>query len=126
VSENEQYRDDLSRARIIADPRKFRDYVLVPGHPKGKYRIFLGTLGFRPNSSADAWALARLYEEQAREQISTGDVQIGVKDVHGLRCMIVITVRGVALRMGWRLRDDGILWLSTPFSGFARALPKGK
>lgn len=60
----------LARARIIADPRKFREYVLVPGHPSGKDRIFLGTLGFRPISAADAWEPARLYEEQARERIA--------------------------------------------------------
>ena len=53
----------LRRALIIADPRKFREYVLVPGRPEGNDRIFLGTLGFRPYSVADAWELARIYEE---------------------------------------------------------------
>jgi hypothetical protein len=70
VDDQEEHLRAMRRARIVADPRKFRDYVLVPGHPKGKDRIFLGTLGFRPYSTADAWELARLYEEQAREQIA--------------------------------------------------------
>ncbi len=115
----------LSRARIIADPRKFRDYVLNPGHAGGKDRIFLGTFGFRPKSGADAWALARTYEEQAREQIDSGDVRFGDSDEHGHRCTIVIHVRGVRLRTGWILRRGGVLWLTTPFSGFARATRKG-
>jgi hypothetical protein len=115
----------LARARVIADPRKFREYVLVPGHSRGKDRIFLGTLGFRPYSAVDAWELARLYEEQARERIALGDVQFGESDEHGHRCIIVISVRGVSLRTGWILRNDDILWLTTPFSGFFRATRKG-
>jgi glyoxylase-like metal-dependent hydrolase (beta-lactamase superfamily II) len=110
----------LARARIVADPRKFRDYVLVPGHSSGKARIFLQTLGYRPRSNADAWALARLYEEQARAKIVAGDIQFGEQNQHGLRCTIEVVVRGVALRTGWRLRENGTLWLATPFSGFAR------
>jgi hypothetical protein len=83
--------------------------------------MFLGTLGFRPNSAADAWALARLFEEQARQRIASGDVQFGEADEHGLRCTIVVRVRGVVLRTGWILRSDDVLWLATPFSGFSRA-----
>lgn len=87
----------LARARIISDPRKFREYVLAPGHSSGKDEIFLGTLGYRPHSAVDAWTVARLYEEQARQQIAVGNVQFGKTDEHGLRCTIVVTVRGVSL-----------------------------
>jgi hypothetical protein len=125
VDDPEGLREALARARIIADPRKFRDYVLVPGYPGGKDRIFLGTLGFRPRNAVDAWTLARLYEAQARERIATSNVQFGESDEHGHRCTMVVIVGGVALRTGWILRSDGVLWLTTPFSGFSRATPKG-
>jgi hypothetical protein len=125
VDDGERYRDALLRARIIADPRKFRDYVLRPGHPRGKDRVFLGTLGFRANSAVDAWNLARLYEEQARQQIVAGAVTFGRADEHGLRCTIIIVVRDVELRTGWLLRFDDVLWLVTPFSGFAQRRSKG-
>lgn len=47
------------RAQIVADHRKFRDFVLVPGKHGGKDRIFLKVLGFRARSSSDAWSLAK-------------------------------------------------------------------
>jgi hypothetical protein len=109
----------------MADPRKFRDYVLDPGHSGGKDWIFLGTLGFRSRSGADAWVLARLYEAQARERVEEGEVRFGESDEHGHRCTIAVTVRGVSLQTGWILRSDGVLWLTTPFSGFTRTAPKG-
>jgi len=120
LEDPEKRREALARARIIADPRKFRDYVLVPGHSSGKSHIFLRTLGYRPRSNADAWTLARLYEEQARKKVASGEIQFGERNQYGLRCTIVVVVRDVALRTGWRLRDNGTLWLATPFSGFAR------
>ena len=89
------------RARIVADPRKFREYVLVPGHVSGKDRIFLGSLGFRLHSSVDAWELARLYEEQARERVAIGEVQFGRTIPFGVTTTIVVVVRGVSLRTGW-------------------------
>ena len=114
----------LRRARIIADPRKFRDYVLDPARSGGKGRIFLGTLGFRPYSTADAWELARLYEEQARESVESGEVQFSGTIRYGHRFTIVITVRGVSLRTGWLFSDD-VLRLITRFSGFAGSNLKG-
>jgi hypothetical protein len=119
VNEEDERLTALRRARVVADPRKFRDYALAPEHPKGKARIFVGTLGFRPNSSADAWTLARLYEEQARERIAVGDVTFSGTISFGLRTTIVVAVRGVSLRTGWLLSGDE-LRLVTPFSGFAR------
>jgi hypothetical protein len=115
----------LRRARIIADPRKFRDYALVPGHSAGKDDIFLGRFGYRLYSAADAWTLARHYEEQALQQIDAGNVRYGKADEYGLRCTIVVTVRDVGLRSGWILRSDNVLWLAMPFSGFARSTLKG-
>lgn len=114
----------LARVRIIADPRKFRDYVLVPNYPGGKSHIFLETLGFRPHSVVDAWALARLYEEQARQQIVACDVKFAGAVEFGERYTITIDVRGVALRTGWLLAND-VLRLATPFSGFAHEFRKG-
>jgi hypothetical protein len=116
--------DALARARVIADPRKFRDYVLVPGYPGGKDHIFLGTLGFRSRSAADAWELARLYEEQAQERIAAGEVHFARANPYGRLFSIVITVRDVELRTAWLLSDDE-LRLVTPFSGFARGTPEG-
>ncbi len=114
----------LRRARIIADPRKFRDYVLTPDYPGGKDHIFLQTLGFRPRSVVDAWELARLYEEQAHERIVADDVIFAGAVEFGDRYTMTVVVRGVALRSGWLLRDD-VLRLTTPFSGFVRKALKG-
>jgi hypothetical protein len=66
-----------------------------------------------------------MYEEQAETQIVAGNVSFGDADQYGVRCTIVIVVRGEALRSGWILRSDGVLWLVTPFSGFDRDDPKG-
>jgi len=118
------FSEALERARVIADPRKFREYVLVPGHSTGKDRIFLGTLGFRPASAADAWELARLYEAQARERIASEDVQFARPTPFGVLCTIVVTVRGVSLRTAWLLSEDE-LRLITPFTGFASSTLKG-
>lgn len=115
--------DELARARVIADPRKFRDYVLVPGFPGGKDRIFLGTLRFRPRSTADAWELARLYEEQARGRIASREVHFARTNSYGVLVTIVIIVRGVGLRTAWLLNGE-VVHLVTPFSGFARGAPE--
>ncbi len=109
----------LRRARIIVDPRKFREYVLVPGNARGKDRLFLGTLGFRPYSADDAWELVRIYEEQVSQRIASGDIEFAGTITFGDRYTIEIVVRGVALRTGWLLGDD-VLRLTTPFTGFAR------
>jgi hypothetical protein len=45
-------------SRIVADPRKFREYVLVADHPSGKDGVFLDLLGYRPNEADDADELA--------------------------------------------------------------------
>ena len=124
VDEEPSRLEGFAHARIFADPRKFREYVLVPGHSTGKDESFIGTFGYRPRSAADAWTLARLYEEQARQRVESGDVQFRGMGRYGDRYTIVIRVRGVALRFGWIL-SEGVLRLTTPFSGFARSNPKG-
>jgi hypothetical protein len=106
--------------RIVADPRKFTEYVLVPDHPKGKDRIFLGRLGYRPRSEEDALALAEMYVAQARERIAAGEYALGESDEFGQRVTIEIELRGTAIVSGWILQPGGTLWLATPFSGFAR------
>jgi hypothetical protein len=107
---------------VIADPRKFSEYVLVPDdfQSKGKHRLFLGRLGYRARNDEDARTLANIYETQARQRFELGDVGIGVRDDYGQRFVISIEVKGVILLSGWILRADGVLWLSTPFTGFAR------
>jgi hypothetical protein len=114
----------LRQAQIVVDPRKFREYVLVPGHSSGKDRVFLELLGFGAHSAADAEELARTYQDQARQQILLEEVRFSGTHEHGLRFMIVVVIRGVAVQTGWLLRRDGTLWLTTPFRGFARAKAK--
>jgi hypothetical protein len=109
----------LQQAQIFVDPRKFREYVLVPGHPSGKDRVFLDLLGFRARSAADAEELALAYQEQARQRIRAQDFRFTGTNEHGWRFIIVVAVRGVAMRSGWLLRRDGTFWLTTPFRGFA-------
>jgi filamentous hemagglutinin len=120
VADEAQWLRVLEKAQILVDPRKFREYVLVPGHASGKDRVFLELLGYRPRNVDDAISLARLYEEQARQRIMLEEVQFTGTQPNGRRFMIVVVVRGVALRSGWLLRHDGTFWLTTPFRGFAR------
>jgi hypothetical protein len=120
VADEAQWIRVLKKAQICIDPRKFREYVLVPGHPSGKDRVLLELLGYRPRNADDAISLARLYEEQVRQRIVLEDVQFTGTHQHGRRYMIIVVVRGVALRSGWLLRHDGTFWLTTPFRGFAR------
>jgi hypothetical protein len=82
--------------------------------------VFLELLGYRSRNADDAISLARLYEEQAEQRIMHEDVQFTGSHEHGRRYLIVVVVRGVALRSGWLLRHDGTFWLTTPFRGFAR------
>jgi hypothetical protein len=103
---------------ITADPRKFSEYVLVPDHPTGKSRIFLGTLGYRPRSVEDAQALVAIYTTQAREKFDRKEYAVGEKDKYGQRFTITIEVQGKKLASGWILDDAGTLKLATPFSGF--------
>jgi hypothetical protein len=102
-----------------ANVRKFSGYVLVPGHESGKDRIFLDRLGFRPRNAEDARLLASIYLDQARSAIARGNVELGETNQYGVRCTIVVRLRGVAIRSGWLLRPNGMLELVTPFSGFA-------
>ena len=119
--------DDLAPARrplrpdaIAGDPRKFTEYALVPTHPLGKGRVFLGLFGFRPRSSEDAAFLLQTYLDQARAAVGRGDYRLGEDLGYGVRCSIIVEVRGVPLVSGWILRPDNTLWLTTPFSGFAK------
>ncbi|CAA9553910.1 MAG: hypothetical protein AVDCRST_MAG59-1970 [uncultured Thermomicrobiales bacterium] len=119
IDHAEAFEDAIRQAAVVASPRKFLEYVLVPGHRSGKSHIFIETLGFRPRSADDALALAALYVEEAKLRIGQGQYRLGDRDEHGRRCTIVVTVRGIAIRSGWILLHDGILALTTPFSGFA-------
>lgn len=115
----DDFDEPVSPSAVVADPRKFPVYVLVPGHPNGKSHFFLQTLGFRPMNQEDAEALAALYVEQAILSLSDRRYQVGSSNEHGRRCTIPIPIRGRVLRSGWILRPDGTLSLTTPFSGFA-------
>jgi hypothetical protein len=105
---------------IVADPRKFSEYVLVPDHPKGKDRIFVARLGYRPRSEEDARVLAQTYVSQALERIAAGEYAVGDGDEFGQRVTIEIELRGTTILSGWILQPGGTLWLVTPFAGFAR------
>ena len=105
---------------VTGDPRQFSAYVLVPGHPTGKGRVFLDLLGYRPRSQEDANELLATYVEQAREKVAQGDYAAGKQDRHGQRYTIEIELRGTFVLSGWILRPDGSLWLATPFAGFSR------
>jgi hypothetical protein len=103
---------------VTGDIRKFTEYVLVPDHPTGKDKIFLGTLGYRPRNQEDGVELLGMYVSQAQEKFNTNDYVVGTKDEYGQRFTITITVKGKNLKTGWILKDK-TLKLSTPFSGFA-------
>lgn len=105
--------------RITGDRRKSSEYVLVPGHPTGKDRLFLGVLGYRARNEEDAVVLLALYLDQAREQIAQGRYTLGERDRHGQRYAIEIELGGWFLWSGWILRADGTLRLATPFAGFS-------
>ena len=105
---------------IAASPAKFRDYVLVPGHPSGKDVIFLGRLGFRPRNEEDARALAETYIAQARAKLAMGEYRLGEEDEFGRRYVVEIELRGTLLQSAWICRPDGTFDLATPFSGFVR------
>ncbi len=115
-----QERERSAPASFEVDPRKFAEYVLVPDHGSGKDRIFIDRLGFRPRSVEDATLLAELYIAQARERWQRGEVRRVGEDSFGQRYAIIVEVRGVRLISGWVFRPDGVLWLATPFAGFAR------
>jgi hypothetical protein len=105
--------------QITGDPRKFSEYVLVPNHKSGKDKIFLGLLSYRPYNLEDAQALLVTYITQAQAKFVAQDYLVGENDRHGQRLTIVVEIRGQKLRTGWILNNQGILKLTTPFSGFA-------
>ena len=105
---------------VTGDLRKFSEYVLIPNHKSGKDKIFLGILGYRPDSIEDAEELLTLYIYQAQTRFANQEYIVGEKDQHGQRFTIVIEVRGKKLFTGWILDANGTLKLATPFSGFAK------
>jgi hypothetical protein len=105
--------------QITGDLRKFSEYVLVPNHKSGKDRIFIGRLGFRPNSLTDAEELLAAYISQAIVKFAAKEYIVGEADSYGQRFTIIVEIRGKRLFTGWILDDQGILKLATPFSGFA-------
>jgi hypothetical protein len=111
----------IAPVRIIADPRKFTEYVLVPDHPKGKDRIFIDRLGYRPRSDEDAQTLVQTYVSQAKERIAAREFRLGETDEFGQRVTIEIELRGTTNLSGWILQPGGTLWLVTPFAGVARS-----
>ncbi|GAA6616587.1 DUF6883 domain-containing protein [Scytonema sp. NUACC26] len=119
-TDNEEKVTEWEVTQVTGDTRKFTDYVLVPNHKTGKDKIFIGTLGFRPNSNEDAQELLSTYISQAQAKFNQKDYIVGEKDRYGQRFTIVVEVRGKRLLTGWILGTDGTLKLATPFSGFAR------
>jgi hypothetical protein len=105
---------------IVAHPRKFSEYVLVPGRSGGKDGVFLGLLGYRARSQEDAEELSATYVAQARARLTGGEFVTGKEDEFGVRYVIDIDLRGFTVRSAWLLRPDGTLALVTPFSGFVR------
>jgi hypothetical protein len=105
--------------QITGDLRKFSEYVLVPNHKSGKDRIFIGRLGYRPNSLTDAEELLEAYISQAIVKFAKKEYIVGEADSYGQRFTIIVEMRGKRLFTGWILEDQGILKLATPFSGFA-------
>jgi hypothetical protein len=93
--------------------------VLVPDHPSGKDRIFLGVLNYRPRSEEDARALVSIYVAQASQKFTRREYTVGKRDRHGQRFTIAVELQGRVVLSGWILRPDGTLWLATPFAGFA-------
>jgi hypothetical protein len=126
VGSGEEAGEDQAAAPVIVPSayevslRKFVAYVLFPGHESGKDRIFINRLGFRAQNADDARYLADLYLGRARSAIAELDYELGGTDEFGVRCTIVVWVRGIAIRTGWLLRPSGTLELVTPFAGFAR------
>ena len=104
--------------------RKFADYVLVPDHKSGKDRIFINRLGFRPRNLDDARYLVDVYLARARWAVAEGAYQLREADEYGIRCIIIVPVRGVAIRSVWLLRPNGVFELVTPFSGYGRPAPE--
>ncbi|KYC36126.1 hypothetical protein WA1_41030 [Scytonema hofmannii PCC 7110] len=119
-TDNEEQVTEWEATHFTGDLRKFSDYVLVPNHKTGKDKIFIDTLGFRPNSNEDAQELLSTYISQAQAKFNQKDYVVGEKDRYGQRCTIVVEIRGKRLLTGWILSTDGTLKLATPFSGFAR------
>jgi len=101
--------------QIIADVRKFSEYVLIPNHRSGKDKIFID----RPNNLEDAQTLQKLYVHQAQAQLLAQQYTLGDSDRYGQRFTIIIEVKEELLLTGWILDNNGILKLATPFAGFA-------
>ncbi|MCP9493091.1 MAG: hypothetical protein MSG64_01415 [Pyrinomonadaceae bacterium MAG19_C2-C3] len=108
----------------VAPVEKFSEYIFKPDATHGKDAVFK-SLGY---SRDDAAELARTYEQQAAAKYENGDYELGMKDHHGQRIgiEIALTGKGAAtgktgyVRSGWMIRDDAIITLNTPFSGFTR------
>ncbi len=105
--------------QVIADVRKFSEYVLIPNHRSGKDKIFIDRLAYRPNNLEDAQTLQELYIHQAQTQFLAQQYTFKEGDRHGQRFTIIIEVKGNLLLTGWILDSNGILKLATPFAGFA-------
>jgi LPS O-antigen subunit length determinant protein (WzzB/FepE family) len=75
--ENKEQVTQWEARQIIGDYKKFLNYVLVPNHKTGKDKIFIGTLGFRPNNNEDAQELLSTYISQAQAKFSQKDYVIG-------------------------------------------------
>lgn len=118
TGDREPDRDEVPHV-IVADPRKFSEYVLQPANADGKDHVFIKMLGYRSGSEEDARVLATAYVAQARECLMHGAYTLGSEDKWGRRLTIEIELKGLILRSGWLLRPDGTLWLATPFAGFA-------
>ena len=114
---------------FIAPVEKFRDYIFKPGARHGKDHVFR-SLGYDGSHSE---MLSVLYSSQAAAKYAAQDFTLGKADEYGPRINIVIELtvhrlttkghisgRSSYIIPGWTIRDDGLVTLNTPFSGFPR------
>ncbi len=77
--------------RIYIDPRKFTEYALNPGHPRGghKARVFKSALGYDVQSYENL-------KSQIESKALDAEVTEGIVDKHGHRYVVDIPVKRVA------------------------------
>lgn len=116
--------DNWEAKQITGEVSKFTAYVLVPGHPSGKDKVFRDAMGY---DIPDAPSLLNSYIAQARARFDAKDYTVGRKDRYGQRFAIVVELQGKGgaagrtyrVQSGWILDREGTLKLATPFAGFA-------
>lgn len=110
--------------RVIADPRKFSEYIFKENADHGKDVIFK-SLGYTKLHSDN---LAETYRNKGAEKFEKKDFRPGKKDRYGQRITIEIALPGIGkaegktayILSGWMLLPEGGIRLLTPFTGFSR------